>query len=239
VDPNATIFRVADIGVVADATTFLPVLIEKIHQQTMRKLASLISTVPAENSEDLSKKRRGKLSSDGFGSRITKLRETRGWSREKLARVMAQTPERIERVEKEEITPSVGFLLSLAKAFGIDPGTFLTEGEQSAVRNMRAQQFSRRTQNYSYDTLTPGSDSEHLRVFMVNIEPKQAHKPVAYKHEGEEFVYVMKGELELIVSRKVFHLKTGESMHFNSNTPHKLKSLSDEPTQCLVALYTP
>jgi quercetin dioxygenase-like cupin family protein len=74
---------------------------------------------------------------------------------------------------------------------------------------------------------------------MINIEPRQAHKPVAYKHEGEEFVYVMEGELELTIGNRARHLKPGESEHFNSEIPHKLKSLSDEATRCLVILYTP
>jgi quercetin dioxygenase-like cupin family protein len=61
---------------------------------------------------------------------------------------------------------------------------------------------------------------------------------VAYKHEGEEFVFVMTGDLELTLGSKVRKLKTGESIHFNSDVPHKLKSISNEPTRCLVVLYT-
>jgi quercetin dioxygenase-like cupin family protein len=74
---------------------------------------------------------------------------------------------------------------------------------------------------------------------MITIEPKQAHKPVAYKHEGEEIVFVLEGELELTLGSKAHHLKPGESRHFNSEVPHKLKSLSDVETRCLVILYTP
>ena len=73
---------------------------------------------------------------------------------------------------------------------------------------------------------------------MVTIEAQHAHKPVAYKHEGEEFVFVMAGDLELTLGSKAHVLKTGESLHFNSDIPHKLKSLSNEPTRCLVVLYT-
>ena len=62
---------------------------------------------------------------------------------------------------------------------------------------------------------------------------------MALKHEGEEFVYVMEGDLELTLDNKKNHLKPGESMHFNSETPHKMKSLSKETTRCLVVLYTP
>jgi len=74
---------------------------------------------------------------------------------------------------------------------------------------------------------------------MITIEPKQTHKPVAYKHEGEEFIFVMEGDLQLSLGNRTHHLSPGESIHFNSDTPHKLKSISDEQTRCLVVLYTP
>jgi quercetin dioxygenase-like cupin family protein len=74
---------------------------------------------------------------------------------------------------------------------------------------------------------------------MVTIEPKQTHKPVAYKHEGEEFLFVMEGDLRLTLGNKIHHLKSGESIHFNSDVPHKLKSISNEATRCLAVLYTP
>ena len=73
---------------------------------------------------------------------------------------------------------------------------------------------------------------------MVSIEPYLAHKPVAYKHEGEEFIFVMRGELEFTLGAKTQVLKTDESIHFNSDVPHKLKNLSSQVTQCLVVLYT-
>ena len=49
----------------------------------------------------------------------------------------------------------------------------------------------------------------------------------------------MEGSLELTLDNKVKHLKVGESIHYNSEIPHKLKNLGDETTKCLVMLYTP
>jgi quercetin dioxygenase-like cupin family protein len=48
----------------------------------------------------------------------------------------------------------------------------------------------------------------------------------------------MQGDLEFTLGSKVHVLKSGQSIHFNSDIPHKLKSLSNQPTQCLVVLYT-
>jgi electron transfer flavoprotein alpha subunit len=228
-DPDAHIFALADIGIVADAKSILPPLTEKLKRVSLRKLADIIDASCESSSER----------KDGFGAKIKQMRLANEWSVEDLAAQTGQTPEFIERVEDDQVTPSVSFLLSLARALKVDAATFLSDEEKSVIKDARAKSFSKRTQNYSYQTLTPGAENQHLRGFMITIEARQDHKPVAYKHEGEEFIYVFEGELELTLDRKVNHLKPGESIHFNSETSHKLKSLSDTPTRCMVILYTP
>ncbi len=226
-DQNAPIFEVADYGIVADAKTFVPVFVDKVKQTTMRKLADALKDT-------------GDAGEGGsFGAKVRKLREAQDWSLESLAGATGESPEFLEKVEQDEMTPPVGFLLRLAGALKIDPATFLSREDKALIRDMRAQAFTKRTQDYSYQTLSPGAENDHLRAFMITIEPKQTHKPVAYKHEGEEFIFVMEGDLQLTVASKTHHLRPGESIHFNSDTPHKLKSISDDQTRCLVVLYTP
>jgi electron transfer flavoprotein alpha subunit len=226
-DSQAPIFRLADIGVVADAATFLPLLISQVRQTVMRQLADDVCT-------DMS----GQTGKGSLGEKIKSLREAQGWSPEHLAQITGQTPEFIAGVEAGDISPPVAFMLRLAGAYGVDPGTFLRDDEKAHIRDQRTQAYVNRTRNYSYQTLTSGAEHDHLRAFMVTIEPHHDHKPVAYKHEGEEFIFVMEGELQFTLGSKVHTLKKGESIHFHSNTPHKLKSLSSEITRCLVILYT-
>ena len=226
-DKNSPIFNIADVGIVADAKAFLPVLSDKIKHVTMRKMADVLVQEKTADKKD------------SFGGKVRKMRETHGWSQEALAEAVGQSPEFIEKVEKDEKTPPVSFLLRMASTMKIDPGLFLGREGKNRLRDMRAQAFMKRTQNYSYQTLSPGAESDHLRAFKISIEPQQAHKPVAYKHDGEEFVYVMEGDLKLTLGNKAHHLKPGESIHFNSDIPHKLKSTSNETTRCLVVLYTP
>ena len=226
-DENAPIFSHADLGIVADWGTVVPLLTKALKQLVMRKLADGLCEV------------NGKTEATSFGSRICKLREARGWSREVLGQATDQTPEYIDQVENDEVAPPVSFLLRLARALDVDPSAFLREEEKAAIRDQRTQGFVKRTQNYSYQTLTPDAEAEHLRAFLITIEPQQDHQPVAYKHEGEEFIFVLNGELELTLGGKPHHLKQLESIRFNSDVPHKLKSLSEEVTKCLVVLYSP
>jgi electron transfer flavoprotein alpha subunit len=227
-DPAAPIFHLADIGIVADAGTVLPLLTQQAKQVALRRLADAACGLDQE--EDSPK--------GGFGAMVRQLREAKEWSAETLAQKTGQTPEFINQVESDQMSPPVGFILRMAQTMEVDPGTFLSKEEQGAIRDRRAQAIHQRTQNYSYTNLTPDAQESHLRAFMVTIEPHLAHKPVAYKHDGEEFIYVMAGDLELTLGAKIQKLKAGESIHFNSDVPHKLKSISNEPTQCLVVLYT-
>ena len=232
-DPRAPIFQTADIGVVADARSLLPLVIDRIKQTVMRQLADDLCLAPAETSGE------HPVRPEGFGGKIKKLRENRNWSQAELAEATGQTPDFIQRVEQNETTPPVSFLLELGRALNVDPGTFLHDQARGVILNQRAQAFIKRTRNYSYQTFTPGAENAHLRAFMVTIEPHQAHKPVAYKHEGEEFMYVLEGELEVALGDQINRLKPGETLHFNSEIPHKLRSLSNIPTRCLHVLYTP
>jgi electron transfer flavoprotein alpha subunit len=225
-DPHAPIFGLADVGVVADAKSLVPVLTDKVKSARMKRLADLLGE-------------HGGDAAAGFGAMVARLREAHGLGAAELAEAIGQDPDYIAQVEAGEVTPSVAFLLRLAKALNVDPNTFLTPEAKSAIRDERAKAFITRTENYTYETLTPGAQRQHLRGFLITIEPRQTHKPVAYKHEGEEFVYVMAGWLELTVGTKVIELQPGESHHFNSDVPHKLRSLSNEATRCLVILYTP
>jgi len=229
-DPHAPIFRVADFGIVTDALSFLPVFILEVKNHLFQEIADLYRTQVKGEAD---------RKSVSFGQRIKKLREDRKMSLRDLAEKTGQPPEFIEQVESDSLTPPVSFLLQLSQALRIDPSHFLTEQEKTQIDGKRQEAFVKRTQNYSYRTLTPGAADKHLRSFMVTIEPREKHKIVEYKHPGEEFIFVYRGELELTLGNKVHHLKQGETIHFDSETKHKLRNLSDERCELIVTLYTP
>jgi electron transfer flavoprotein alpha subunit/quercetin dioxygenase-like cupin family protein len=227
-DPAAPIFQMADIGIRADAAEVLPPLIQQAKKMAMRRLANAACQIEATDT----------VPRGGFGLLVRQLREARDWTPDDLARKTGQTPDFIAHVEADQMSPPVGFILRMAQAMEVDPNTFLNPEEKTAITDQRTQAYYQRTQNYNYKTLTPDAENSHLRAFMVTIEPHQSHKPVAYKHEGEEFIFVMNGELEFTLGSNIHILKTGESIHFNSDMAHKLKNPTAEITKCLVVVYT-
>jgi transcriptional regulator with XRE-family HTH domain len=174
--------------------------------------------------------------SQSVGQRIRLAREDRGLSVKELAEKAGCSDEYMEWVEDGQVEPPVSLLLQLAKAMKLDASAFL-HGYDSSVQ--RLEEAAKRTQHYSYTTLTPSEPDKHLMAFSVTIPPKTAHEGVGYQHEGEEFVYVVSGEVEVTVDQDKKRLTEKESFRFNSSVDHHLSNPGDQEAELLVVLYVP
>ena len=171
------------------------------------------------------------------GKKIKKERLKKKMSMDRVANETGFSIDDLKQIESGKKIPPVGTLLQIARALEIDSGFFLREQETDLKRRIKA--YTKRTENYAYTTLTPGAENKHLKAFKVFIESMQDHKGVGYQHEGEEFVYVLAGKIEIIVGDHVNKLNAGESLHFNSGIRHKLKNIGKEKAELLVIIYGP
>jgi quercetin dioxygenase-like cupin family protein len=171
------------------------------------------------------------------GKKIKKARTEKKYTLDRVANETGFSIDYLKEIETGKAMPPVGALLQIARALEIDSGSLLREPESKLQSRIKA--HTKRTDNYAYTTLTPGAENKHLKAFRVTIAAQQDHKGVDYHHEGEEFVYVLKGKIEVTVGEHVNTLESGDSLHFNSGIRHKLKSVSDEKAELLVVIYSP
>ncbi|MBA3035749.1 MAG: cupin domain-containing protein [Desulfobacterium sp.] len=173
----------------------------------------------------------------GVGKKIQKIRTEKKVVLDRIANETGFSIDYLKEIEAGKVFPPVGALLQIAKALEIDSGFFLRE--QESAFKMRSKDYSKRTENYAYTNLTPGAENKHLKAFKVTIEPLQEHKGVGYHHEGEEFVYVLKGKVEVIVGEHTNKLSEGDSLHFNSGIRHMLRNIGKKVAELLVVIYGP
>ena len=93
--------------------------------------------------------------------------------------------------------------------------------------------------SYAYVPLSRPGPDKHLRGYQVTIEARTEHKGVEYHHEGEEFIYVLKGGITIQIGENVTRLAGGECIHFNSSLHHKLSNPHREVAKLLVVVYVP
>lgn len=178
-----------------------------------------------------------------FSEKMQGLRKKNKLSLEELADKTGYSAKYLQQIENNEVLAPVSVILSVSQALSVSAEDVLTTQEErkgpKQSSKQRKETLEKRADQYSYEVLTPKGKNKHLNAFRVTIEPQKHHKMVAYHHPGEEFIYVLEGELEVKVGTKKHLLSIGESIHFDSSKAHQLKSASDTPTVILVAVFTP
>ena len=78
-----------------------------------------------------------------------------------------------------------------------------------------------------------------MEPFLIDIKPSGSSKMTPSSHEGEEFLYVLKGSITVLYGLDKFVLNTGENIYYDSVVEHLVTSANDEPAQVLAVVYTP
>ena len=173
-----------------------------------------------------------------FGKRVMRLRKEKNITLKTLANETGLSSAYLSQIEKGEVIPPVAVILQISRALEIDSSILLKE-EKAKVGKDSELGYRKRTEDYTYQTLTPEAAHKRLKAFKVFIDPRSDHKGVSYQHQGEEFIYVLKGKVEVTVGENKNTLSPGGCIHFNSSIIHKLRNISGEKAELLVVLYTP
>lgn len=176
-----------------------------------------------------------------IGQKLTAMRKRKKFSIEELSEKTGLSASHLKSIEEGKGFAPVGDMLRIARALTVDPGELLPAGSEreKELEKRRVRDFKKREAAYQYEVLTPGAVRDHLRAFRVFIPPRSVHPGTNYQHEGEEFVYTLKGQVEIQVGKKKHRLKKDQTLHFNSGIRHTLKNPGNVTTELIVTIYTP
>ena len=158
--------------------------------------------------------------SNPIGQRLRGLRLKRGLSLAKVSAATASSIGFLSALERGQMTASISSLRKLARFYGINILALFnpTEDNPRLVRPAQRKLLE----------AGPGVRMELLAWGNTVLEPhlfriaSGAGSGEAYAHEGEEFLHVIRGQLEIALNGgEKYHLRTGDSFCFESNTPHR------------------
>ena len=139
----------------------------------------------------------------------------------------------LSRLENGTRTPTVRLLLQLARALGVSVGALVGETpEQNTVYVSRG--ANRRTIETGDTSLQSLSDPalRWLQAVELILAGGRVGEPAT--HAGEEWIYVLNGEIEVTVNGSSSSLAEGDAVHFRADVPHALANPSEEPATVLV-----
>ena len=172
-----------------------------------------------------------------IGKRIQTYREKLNMEPAELAEKSSIPVELLGRFENGDVAPSIGVMVKLARALGQRVGTFTDdqpvadpvvtrfEDRQESIASHKKQTSG----YYKYFSFGAGKTDRNMEPFYIKISPKEeVLDSDVSSHEGEEFIMVVSGEVELTYGKDVHLLKQGDTMYYNSLVPHFLRAVGGE-----------
>jgi transcriptional regulator with XRE-family HTH domain len=182
---------------------------------------------------------------ESLSDRIRRVREMRGLTIRDLSSRTGIDIDALERIESGEIIPALGQLARLGKALDMKMGYFISPGIEkfmTVVRKDERWPISRYGETksmrygYSYESLAPEKADRLMEPFIVTLVPTDVEE--FSTHAGQEFLYVLEGEMKVQVGDRVDFLKPGDAVYYDSNQRHFVRCVGTTVTKILAVLYT-
>ena len=185
------------------------------------------------------------------GSKIKGIRETKNLSIEEIAESSGLSVEQITSIENDQNLPSLGPLIKIARALGVRLGTFMDDNDALGPVVCRAEDRERNSsisfsngatdarKHMEYHPLAQQKAGRHMEPFVIDINPEEKPDFKLSAHEGEEFIYVMQGEVEVDYGKKKYRLREGDSIFYDSIVKHHVHGADGKPAKILAVVYIP
>ena len=182
---------------------------------------------------------------EGLGERIRTAREMRGLSLSDISSRTGIDTASLKRIESNEIQPPLGQLIKLGKALDMKMGYFISPGVDKAmtvVRKGQGQAIARygkkksQQQGYVYESLAPEKANRMMEPFIITLMPADTDE--LSMHDGQEFIYVLEGDMRVQVGGQTELLHAGDAIYYDSNQPHLVKAATKAKTTILAVLHT-
>ena len=185
------------------------------------------------------------------GAKIKGLRETKNLSIDVIAERSGLTVEQIESIENDVNLPSLGPLIKIARALGVRLGTFMDDNDALGPIVCRAEDREKDSsisfsngatdarKHMEYHPLAQQKAGRHMEPFVIDINPEENPNFQLSDHEGEEFIYVMQGEVEIVYGKETYTLKEGDSIFYDSIVKHHVHGAPGKSAKILAVIYIP
>ncbi|KVL30767.1 helix-turn-helix domain-containing protein [Burkholderia sp. MSMB1835] len=171
--------------------------------------------------------------------RLKLLRKQKGWTLDVLAEETGLTKSYLSKVERGLSVPSIAVALKLSKALNVDVEQLFSEsGNRELITVTRAGERTAMgaaadSHAHRFESIAAGVAPKKMLPFVVH-PPHEFVASTFREHEGEEFLFVHKGRVEIEFPNETVQLRAGDSVYFNALIPHRTRSLGTAQAEILV-----
>ncbi len=167
-----------------------------------------------------------------IGLKIKNLRNYLNLTQEELADRCELSKGFISQLEHNKVSPSIDNLEMILEVLGISISDFFKEEENENIIYSYNEQNDKICDKYIKTWLIPVSQKKMMEPILVELDIGAVTEFDA-PHVGEEFGYVVEGEIEVVYGNNKYVCKTGDSFYFESKYEHHLINISKNKSKVI------
>lgn len=188
------------------------------------------------------------MNTEKVAQRIQFFMEKKGVSIADLAERTGLVPGFIESIRSKNAYPSLGPLLKIARALGVRLGTFLDDQlsqdplivrKTDRKEDLGVLRSKEPSVSMKFHSLGRGKSDRRMEPFYIEMLPESATGHPLSSHEGEEFIVVTSGQVEVFYGQERYVLSEGDSIYYNSIVPHDVCCKGSQKATIYAVLYIP
>ena len=169
--------------------------------------------------------------------RIEDLRESSDYTVEQMAEKLNVSVEEYSRYESGEADMSISFLVKLSEVLGVDMTELLT-GQAPRLNTLSVTRAGKGHltdchDQYVYKNLAYNFIHRKIEPMYVTVQPEDNKTLTPNSHDGQEFDYILSGSMHIVIGKNDLILNPGDSVYYDSHTPHAMEAAGDEPVHFL------
>ena len=167
-----------------------------------------------------------------IGYRIKQLRTKNNLTLEELASRCELTKGFLSQLERNLTSPSIATLQDIVEALGTTLAKFFQEETEEKLVFTDDDYFVDEREDCTIHWIVPNAQKNEMEPILLELPPQgQSHEVVV--HEGEEFGYVLHGQVNLVAGRRTYRVRKGFSFCLHPNTTHYLENTGAHPAVIL------
>ncbi len=160
-----------------------------------------------------------------IGEKIRRLRIQNSLTQEELAERSELTKGFISQLERDLTSPSIATLVDILEGLGTNLQEFFNENIDEKIVFSKEDAFETENEDLKYNLkwIIPNAQKNKMEPILIEIEPGGQSKEDS-PHEGEEFGYVLNGNVTIYIGKEKHRVKKGESFYYKATAYHYLKN---------------
>lgn len=178
-----------------------------------------------------------------IGDRIKRCRNEKGLSLRDLAIMVDLSASFLSQIEQGKASPSIENLKKIANSLDVRVSYLIEDEEVKKNSDVIKKEERRYVESIDSNTkialLTSSNIEKNMEPILYEIGPGGESGRNYFNHPGEEFIFILEGNLDVYIEDTIHSLKEGDSLYFKSTENHRFKNNTDKLTRAIWVVTPP